>query len=91
MAAGSVAVVMVSTGSATGSPYLKIDFRDGGKGLNLKRLMGVEPTSQAWEAWVMPLYNSRLNTFLVYPIYKTQVKPFNIHRNQFSDIDVPGC
>jgi predicted GNAT superfamily acetyltransferase len=27
----------------------------------LKRPMGVEPTSQAWEAWVMPLYDGRMN------------------------------
>ena len=29
----------------------------------LQRPMGVEPTSQAWEAWVMPLYDGRMNNY----------------------------
>jgi hypothetical protein len=24
--------------------------------------MGIEPTAQAWEAWVLPLYDARLST-----------------------------
>ena len=27
---------------------------------NLERAMGIEPTAQAWEAWVLPLYDARL-------------------------------
>jgi hypothetical protein len=25
----------------------------------LERAMGIEPTAQAWEAWVLPLYDAR--------------------------------
>ncbi len=27
--------------------------------LELERAMGIEPTAQAWEAWVLPLYDAR--------------------------------
>ena len=27
----------------------------------MERLAGIEPASQAWEAWVIPLYDSRRN------------------------------
>jgi hypothetical protein len=27
--------------------------------------MGIEPTAQAWEAWVLPLYDARLRPILV--------------------------
>jgi hypothetical protein len=27
--------------------------------------MGIEPTAQAWEAWVLPLYDARLAAILV--------------------------
>jgi len=27
--------------------------------------MGIEPTAQAWEAWVLPLYDARLSSILV--------------------------
>jgi hypothetical protein len=27
--------------------------------------MGIEPTAQAWEAWVLPLYDARLRAILV--------------------------
>jgi hypothetical protein len=27
--------------------------------------MGIEPTAQAWEAWVLPLYDARLTRILV--------------------------
>jgi hypothetical protein len=26
----------------------------------VERAMGIEPTAQAWEAWVLPLYDARL-------------------------------
>src|SRR5271163_3529939 len=26
--------------------------------------MGIEPTAQAWEAWVLPLYDARVGVFL---------------------------
>jgi hypothetical protein len=25
----------------------------------MERAMGIEPTAQAWEAWVLPLYDAR--------------------------------
>ena len=31
----------------------------------MERAMGIEPTAQAWEAWVLPLYDARLNAILV--------------------------
>jgi hypothetical protein len=27
--------------------------------------MGIEPTAQAWEAWVLPLYDARLQGIVV--------------------------
>jgi hypothetical protein len=27
--------------------------------LRMERAMGIEPTAQAWEAWVLPLYDAR--------------------------------
>ena len=27
--------------------------------------MGIEPTAQAWEAWVLPLYDARFRAILV--------------------------
>jgi hypothetical protein len=27
--------------------------------------MGIEPTAQAWEAWVLPLYDARATAILV--------------------------
>jgi hypothetical protein len=27
--------------------------------LEMERAMGIEPTAQAWEAWVLPLYDAR--------------------------------
>jgi hypothetical protein len=27
--------------------------------LEVERAMGIEPTAQAWEAWVLPLYDAR--------------------------------
>ena len=27
--------------------------------------MGIEPTAQAWEAWVLPLYDARVHVILV--------------------------
>ena len=29
--------------------------------------MGIEPTAQAWEAWVLPLYDARAALILVAP------------------------
>ena len=26
---------------------------------DMERAMGIEPTAQAWEAWVLPLYDAR--------------------------------
>ena len=31
----------------------------------LERAMGIEPTAQAWEAWVLPLYDARLVSILL--------------------------
>jgi hypothetical protein len=33
--------------------------------LRVERAMGIEPTAQAWEAWVLPLYDARLARILV--------------------------
>src|ERR1700691_5786915 len=30
----------------------------------VERAMGIEPTAQAWEAWVLPLYDARLAAIL---------------------------
>jgi hypothetical protein len=30
--------------------------------LEVERAMGIEPTAQAWEAWVLPLYDARYAT-----------------------------
>ena len=32
----------------------------GRRWLEVERAMGIEPTAQAWEAWVLPLYDARL-------------------------------
>jgi hypothetical protein len=32
----------------------------GQRWLGVERAMGIEPTAQAWEAWVLPLYDARL-------------------------------
>jgi hypothetical protein len=32
--------------------------------LNLERAMGIEPTSEAWEASILPLYDARLRAIL---------------------------
>jgi hypothetical protein len=29
------------------------------RSLEVERAMGIEPTAQAWEAWVLPLYDAR--------------------------------
>ena len=31
----------------------------------MERAMGIEPTAQAWEAWVLPLYDARDRLILV--------------------------
>jgi outer membrane receptor protein involved in Fe transport len=31
----------------------------------MERAMGIEPTAQAWEAWVLPLYDARVLSILV--------------------------
>ena len=31
----------------------------------VERAMGIEPTAQAWEAWVLPLYDARFGSILV--------------------------
>jgi hypothetical protein len=31
----------------------------------VERAMGIEPTAQAWEAWVLPLYDARVSVILV--------------------------
>jgi hypothetical protein len=33
----------------------------------VERAMGIEPTAQAWEAWVLPLYDARAASILVAP------------------------
>ena len=33
--------------------------------LRVERAMGIEPTAQAWEAWVLPLYDARATPILV--------------------------
>ena len=33
-------------------------------GGRMERAMGIEPTAQAWEAWVLPLYDARLRLIL---------------------------
>jgi hypothetical protein len=30
----------------------------------VERAMGIEPTAQAWEAWVLPLYDARMRLIL---------------------------
>ena len=34
----------------------------GHRWLEMERAMGIEPTAQAWEAWVLPLYDARTVT-----------------------------
>jgi hypothetical protein len=34
-------------------------------GERLERAMGIEPTAQAWEAWVLPLYDARYSSILI--------------------------
>jgi hypothetical protein len=31
----------------------------------MERAMGIEPTAQAWEAWVLPLYDARYSSILM--------------------------
>jgi hypothetical protein len=31
----------------------------------VERAMGIEPTAQAWEAWVLPLYDARLRHLIL--------------------------
>lgn len=35
------------------------EVQDGGRGAELERVMGIEPTSSAWEAEVLPLNHTR--------------------------------
>ncbi len=57
--------------------------------------MGIEPTAQAWEAWVLPLYDARLRAILVALRLHKQIAPPVLrslcsvaapweHRSQFS-------
>ena len=36
--------------------------------------MGIEPTAQAWEAWVLPLYDARLQGILVALLWIRQMR-----------------
>ncbi len=39
---------------------MRINFAGiGRRYLEVERAMGIEPTAQAWEAWVLPLYDAR--------------------------------
>jgi hypothetical protein len=40
---------------ANASPRTKVN----GRQRKMERAMGIEPTAQAWEAWVLPLYDAR--------------------------------
>jgi chromosomal replication initiation ATPase DnaA len=33
----------------------------------MERAMGIEPTAQAWEAWVLPLYDARRSASIARP------------------------
>ena len=45
----------------------------------VERAMGIEPTAQAWEAWVLPLYDARFEPILVglQRVGKSNVSPQN--------------
>ena len=34
-------------------------------GGRVERAMGIEPTAQAWEAWVLPLYDASMSPILI--------------------------
>src|ERR1700744_1883579 len=36
----------------------------GRRWLEVERAMGIEPTAQAWEAWVLPLYDARVSPII---------------------------
>jgi hypothetical protein len=38
--------------------------------MNLERAMGIEPTSEAWEASILPLYDAR--SFSAFRLYITE-------------------
>ena len=40
----------------------------------MERAMGIEPTAQAWEAWVLPLYDARLQGILVALLWIRQMR-----------------
>jgi hypothetical protein len=44
--------------SMRGNRTFLAGFAEGG----MERAMGIEPTAQAWEAWVLPLYDARAVT-----------------------------
>ena len=44
--------------------------------------MGIEPTAQAWEAWVLPLYDARLREILVALRLHKQIGPLVIKFHQ---------
>src|ERR1700691_4126017 len=41
----------------------------------VERAMGIEPTAQAWEAWVLPLYDARLRPIIARSHQRANYEP----------------
>ena len=50
--------------------------------IDMERAMGIEPTAQAWEAWVLPLYDARSGR--LGRILSAVTRPFNRAGHQLS-------
>ena len=46
--------------------------------------MGIEPTAQAWEAWVLPLYDARVRAILVALRLHKQIGLLVVKRQRFA-------
>src|ERR1700734_4056973 len=44
-------------------------------GWRMERAMGIEPTAQAWEAWVLPLYDARLEAIITRSDRRANYRP----------------
>jgi hypothetical protein len=51
--------------------------------------MGIEPTAQAWEAWVLPLYDARYSSILVAFGWDRQIGA--ARQGPFSGADTRHC
>src|SRR5208283_668251 len=51
--------IQILTGYLGPSTTLSVSRYTAAKAVRVERAMGIEPTAQAWEAWVLPLYDAR--------------------------------